>query len=111
MDGQDWEPITVGSAKRAAAPKPAHAPGAKLLHALEDDDAPKKPTRSLSKESRESIIALRNARTPKLSQVELNTLCSFPANTIRDIEAGRLCPSPKQLDVLNRVLRTTLKYA
>jgi ribosome-binding protein aMBF1 (putative translation factor) len=112
MEHQDWEPIKVGSlTKKKAVAKPAHSAGTKALHAVEEDDHPKLPTKSLSAESRAEIIKLRTSMEPKKTQAELNTACSFPANTIRDIEAGRLCPTPKQLEVLNRVLHTTLKYA
>ena len=111
MDGQDWEPITVGVRAKKSAHKPAHAAGTKALHAVEDDDLPKLPTKSLSAASRTEIVRLRTTMEPKLSQAELNTRCAFPVNTIQKIEAGHLCPTPKQLDVLNRVLKTTLKYA
>jgi ribosome-binding protein aMBF1 (putative translation factor) len=47
----------------------------------------------------------------KKTQVELNQLCSFPVNTIRDIEAGRLTPNPGQLIRLNAVLKTKLTLA
>ncbi len=111
MDCQDWE--TVKIRKRAPKPKPApaHIAGSKTLRILDEDDMPVKPTRSLSKESRDEIIRLRNAHEPKWSQADLNTACSFPLHTIRDIEFGILCPNPTQLTVLNRVLRTTLKYS
>ena len=36
--------------------------------------------------------------------------CGFPVNTVREIEAGRLCPTPQMLDVLNKVLKAKLKY-
>ena len=112
MEHQDWEPIKVGSSmtKKPVA-KPARPAGTKALHAVEDDDHSVLPTKSLSPASRAEIVRLRTSMEPKKTQAELNTACSFPANTIRDIEAGRLCPTPKQLEVLNRVLRTTLKYA
>jgi hypothetical protein len=110
MDCQDWETVKVGRAAKPAKPHPAHIAGAKALRAVEDDDIPK-PTKSLSAESRTAIVRLRTALTPPMTQSDLERACSFPKNTIRDIEAGRLCPTPTQLNVLNRVLRTTLKYA
>lgn len=112
MEHQDWEPIKVGTKTKKLAPSFAARPaGSKALHAMEDDDLPKLPTKSLSATSRAEIIKLRTTMEPKKTQAELNTACAFPANTIRDIEAGRLCPTPKQLEVLNRVLKTALKYA
>ena len=65
--------------------------------------------RVLSSESRTQMMQLRAAM--KKTQVELNQLCSFPVNTIRDIEAGRLTPNPGQLIRLNAVLKTKLTLA
>ncbi len=110
MDCQDWETVTVGKARKAPARAPAHSAGAKALRALEDDDAPVKTARSLSAASRAEIVRIRTSSEPPRTQAQLNTACSFPPNTIRDIEAGRITPTPTQLNVLNRVLRTTLKY-
>ena len=81
------------------------------MRAADDRDAPPKPPRSLSAASRAEIVRIRTTGIPKRTQAELNTACSFPPNTIRDIEAGIITPTPVQLNVLNRVLRTTLKYA
>jgi hypothetical protein len=111
MDCQDWETIKVGiRARPAPAHRPAHTAGTKALRAAESDDAPPPAPRSLSAASRAEIVRLRTTMTPKKSQAELNTACSFPPHTIRDIEAGRLTPTPTQLNVLNRVLRVNLKY-
>jgi hypothetical protein len=111
MDCQDWEPIKVGSkTRRAPVARPAHVAGTKAMAAADDGDAPPKAPRSLSTASRAEIIRIRTTSDPKKTQAQLNTACSFPSNTIRDIEAGRLTPTPTQLNVLNRVLRTNLKY-
>ena len=109
MDCQDWSTVTVGSStRRTPAKRPTLTAGASVVRKLEADDIPK-PTKSLATESRQAIVSWRVAN--KKTQAELNTACAFPANTIRDIEAGRLCPTPTQLNALNRVLRTTLHYA
>jgi hypothetical protein len=65
----------------------------------------------LAPESRQAIINFRvGPDVPvKRTQAELNTMCRFPPNTIRDIEAGKLTPSIGQLNVLNQVLKTGLK--
>jgi ribosome-binding protein aMBF1 (putative translation factor) len=111
MDCQDWDTVKVGSkTRKAPAPRPARPAGTKALSALDDDAPAPAPTKSLSAVSRTEIVRLRTAREPPLTQAGLNTACSFPPHTIRDIEAGRLCPTPTQLNVLNRVLRTALKY-
>jgi ribosome-binding protein aMBF1 (putative translation factor) len=44
------------------------------------------------------------------NQTQLNQQCGFPLHTIRDIENGKLTPTPGQLNVLNRVLKAGLKY-
>ena len=63
--------------------------------------------KQLTPESRQEIVNKRAAM--KKSQVELNQLCNFPVNTIREIEAGRIPPTIGQLNTLNRVLKTGLK--
>ena len=109
MDCQDWDTVKIGThARRPVVSRPAKPAGTKALIALEDETPV--PTKSLSAESRATIVRLRTDREPPMTQAGLNTACSFPANTIRDIESGRLCPTPTQLNVLNRVLRTALKY-
>lgn len=106
MDGQDWTPVVV-KRRVAHAPRPASTPGSAAVRRLEDDDLPK-PTRSLGAESRQLIIKKRVEYG--WNQSQLNTQCAFPLNTIRDIEAGKLCPTPTQLNILNKVLKVVLKY-
>ena len=117
MDCQDWSPVVLPGARRRAgavggaggAGRPLQSAGAAAMRRLETDDLPQLPTKSLSAASRQAIIAARTSR--EWSQADLNTQCSFAPNTIRDIESGKLCPTPTQLNVLNRVLRLALKYA
>lgn len=117
MDCQDWTPITIQS-RAAAAPgsSSANSRAAAVAHRataesasarkLADADAPLK-IKTFTPASRQEIVARRAAM--KKSQVELNQMCSFPPNTIREIEAGRLAPTIGQLNTLNRVLKTGLK--
>ena len=109
MDGQDWTPVVVNKVKtRSSASVQKHvSPGLAAQHRIENDE-PRK-TKSLSPESRQAILQARVAN--KWNQTQLNTQCSFPQNTIRDIENGKLCPTPQQLNVLSRVLKVILKYA
>lgn len=109
MDGQDWTPVVVNKIKtRSSASGQKHvSPGLAAQHRVENDE-PRK-TKSLSPESRQAILQTRVAN--KWNQTQLNTQCSFPQNTIRDIENGKLCPTPQQLNVLSRVLKVILKYA
>ena len=110
MSVQDWEPVVIRSSGTAAsagkkmagnkvAPEVAHA-----RKVLESEIA--KP-KQLAPESRQEMVSKRAEM--KKTQVELNQLCNFPVNTIREIEAGRICPSIGQLNTLNRVLKTGLK--
>ena len=106
MDCQDWSPVVV-KRRVAHTPRPASTPGSAAARKLEDDDLPK-PTRSLSTTSRQQIIEKRIAFG--WNQAQLNTQCAFPPHTIRDIESGKLCPTPTQLNVLNKVLKAVLCY-
>jgi ribosome-binding protein aMBF1 (putative translation factor) len=116
MDCQDWTPTTITSTKAATAAKTVAgtaraariAPEVAHARKIEHAEVPMKP-KQLTPESRQEIVSKRAAM--KKSQVELNQLCNFPVNTIREIEAGRLPPSIGQLNTLNRVLKTGLKMA
>jgi ribosome-binding protein aMBF1 (putative translation factor) len=108
---QDWSPVIIKGRSVAAAEAkagPKLSPEVQRLNKLAAADGPIKP-KTLAAESRQQMISLRVAN--KWSQMDLNTRCSFPANTIREIEAGRLCPSIHQLNTLNRVLHCGLRYS
>ncbi len=110
LSHQDWSKTVIGNGKKAIASsnsafKPvtsSRALGAKLA---ESDVAGR--LKQLAPESRQEIVQIRVAN--KWSQQDLNQRCSFPPNTIREIEAGRLIPTIGQLNTLNRVLKTGLK--
>lgn len=113
MDGQDWAPVIV----RSSAKKPTGGAGGSSrgghaesirLRRLEEEDIPI-PTKHLSSESRTEMIRARTAKG--MSQVQLNTACAFPLHTIRDIENGKLCPTPPQMNSIKRVLGIVMKYA
>lgn len=110
MDGQDWTPVVVRStgAAKAARSKPVTKPaGSSAFRRLDEEELPV-ATKFLSSESRTEMIKARTAKT--MTQAQLNTACAFPLNTIRDIENGKLCPTPKQLSVLSRTLGISMKY-
>ncbi len=111
MDCQDWEPTRIsGTAAVATARAAARGPKVtvEVAHArkIAAADGPVK-LKQLAPESRHEIVQKRVAM--KKTQVELNQLCGFAPHTIRDIEAGKLTPSPGQLNTLNRVLKASLK--
>jgi ribosome-binding protein aMBF1 (putative translation factor) len=78
------------------------------MRKLEQADGPQK-VKHLSSESKQLIVARRVANG--WNQQQQNQQCGFPLHTIRDIENGKLTPTPGQLNVLNRVLKAGLKYA
>ncbi len=116
MDGQDWNPVVVRSTAKkpviggAGGSRGGHAATAEAirLRRLEEEDIPV-PTKHLSSESRIEMIRARTAKG--MTQVQLNTACAFPLNTIRDIENGKLCPTPAQMNSIKRVLGVIMKYA
>ena len=132
--GQDWTPVTIKRSMNYAAaataattassaqgtpriPTGTRTASGTHIHYNDDSAAARKAEaadtpiklKQLATESRHLIVTLR--ATNKWTQVELNRRCNFPVNTIRDIETGKTCPSPGQLGILNRVLKTGLKYA
>lgn len=114
---QDWEPVTIrrsgashrqsyaatGATKIVARPSQA----AQAAHKLDDTELGR--LKQLSAESRMELVQKRVALGK--NQVQLNQDCRFPVNTIREIESGRLYPTPTQINMLNRVLKASLKYA
>ena len=116
---QDWEPVTIrrsgashrqsyaatGATKIVARPTGQQA--AQAAHKLEETELGR--LKQLSTESRMELVQKRVALNK--SQVQLNQDCRFPVNTMREIESGRLCPTPTQINMLNRVLKASLKYA
>ena len=89
----------------ASASAPSHSHN---IRKLEEADSPIK-LKTLSMEMRQEIT---NRRVSKLwTQADLNKYCSFPQNTIREIESGRLAPNQHQLTVLNRILKGGIHYS
>jgi ribosome-binding protein aMBF1 (putative translation factor) len=115
MDGQDWAPVVLRGTKptiktglvNAAKSAPKNVtPEAAAARRLEQQETPQKP-KELSMASRTELMQRRAAL--KKSQVELNQLCQFPANTVNGIESGKLIPTPTQLTKLNRILSCKLR--
>ena len=78
------------------------------IRKLEEADGPIK-LKTLSMEMRQEIT---NRRVSKQwTQADLNKFCSFPQNTIRDIESGRAAPNQHQLSMLNRILKGGIHYS
>jgi ribosome-binding protein aMBF1 (putative translation factor) len=110
MDGQDWTPVIIGKKSYASALRsssarvtptfvPKTSNQAQHLAKVEAAEAPVK-MKTLTAESRQKIVAYRTLR--EITQKQLDQACSFPANTMRELESGRLTPSTGQLNTLNR---------
>ena len=108
MDGQDWETVVVRGRKHkdTTDKKPVH-PAVAAIRRIEQAEGPVKVKR-ISNESKQLIINTRVAAGQ--TQTQLNTACAFPQYTIRDIECGKSQPTPGHLNVLNRVLKLSLKF-
>lgn len=109
MDHQNWTPTIIRgknptkSTTTEIQPKSSGA-GAHLAK-LEREEFGKSKT--LASESRKDLVAARLAL--KKTQVEIDRMCAFPPNTIRDLESGKLSPTTQQLNRLNRDLKLGLK--
>ena len=102
---QDWTPVILRSGKKVGASATHHhmTRSVAAQTVLNVEKAPMdKAVKKLSAESRTTLITKRAAL--KMTQVQLNQRCSFPPNTIRDLENGTLCPSNGQLNLLNRII-------
>jgi ribosome-binding protein aMBF1 (putative translation factor) len=109
MDNTGW--TTIVKKKKSTKPKEEETNRQPSLpekkHVVFKDEVYAK--KYLSLETRQDIT---NRRVSKLwTQADLNKYCSFPVNTIREIESGRVTPSPQQLNVLNRILKGGIHYA
>jgi ribosome-binding protein aMBF1 (putative translation factor) len=108
MEHQDWGTVTVGRNVRgtAAAGAGRARPSAGAIAAAKLDDAEAVRIKVLSADAVRTIQDYR--RTHTLSQKQLDQACSFPANTINNLEARRAGPTAGQLQALNRLLKAGL---
>lgn len=123
MDGQDWTPVIIGKKSYASALSSTSSSSkvvpAKLVPTLvksshqaqhlakvEAAEAPVK-MKTLAPEARQKIVAYRTLK--EITQKQLDQACCFPANTMRELESGRLTPSTGQLNTLNRFVGGGLK--
>jgi ribosome-binding protein aMBF1 (putative translation factor) len=125
MQGQDWQPVTIGNKRNATATAtkgtatkgtatkgtatvkgPNFSADYYVARKVDEATVPVK-LKSLSPESRQALIAARVAL--KMTQIDVNQRASFATHSIRDFESGRTTPSHSQLSILNRILKTNLK--
>lgn len=115
MEHQNWEPQVI---RKTASQLKADAlrrgekqtierrsDTAQHLAKVEREDYVK--SKMLASESRQELVQRRLAE--KLTQQQLDQRCSFPAHTVRDLEANKRAPTMKELQTLNRMLKCGLR--
>jgi hypothetical protein len=101
MEHQDWETVKLRG-RRVEMRDPAaiaKRDAARRLEKLDEDLAPKR--KRLTVESRRGLAAARAA--VKKTQREIDALCAFPPNSVRDFESGTVVPSGAQIGSLHRM--------
>jgi DNA-binding XRE family transcriptional regulator len=71
-------------------------------------DAADTPTRSKTLSTAAVRTIQEYRREHSMTQDQLNTTCGFPANTIKKLELRTVAPDMRQLQTLNRILKTGL---
>ena len=110
MDGQDWEAVRI---RNQAAVRTMNQAGA-APHASNEVAkqakiaAAETPGRikTLTPEAVRTIQDYR--RVNELTQKQLDQKCSFPPHTLQTLEARKTGPTPRQLQILNQLLKTGL---
>lgn len=110
MDHQDWDPVIVRSktAITAAAKKNSGPTLSDAVHAtrkLENSDVGK--LKMLTGKSRSEMAQARVAKG--MTQKQLDQRGQFPANSCNSWEAGKVCPSGPQINILHRLLGIKLE--
>jgi DNA-binding transcriptional regulator YiaG len=109
MDHQDWNPVILN--KRPVGGRPViqerRSESAQHMAKLDREEITK--PKMLAPESRMELVQRRLAL--KLTQVQLDQQCAFPAHTINALESNKRAPTSKELQTLNRVLKCGLKLA
>jgi DNA-binding transcriptional regulator YiaG len=115
MEHQNWEPQVIrktsaqlkADALRKGEKKTVERRSdmAQHLAKVEREDYTK--PKMLASESRQELVQRRLAE--KLTQQQLDQRCSFPPHTVRDLEANKRAPSPRELQTLNRILKCGLR--
>jgi hypothetical protein len=98
MDHQDWTTVVVRNPKTKTVER-RDTSDARRLHKLDADEI-KPQKKRLTADSRRDLAAARCAL--KKSQRDIDREVGFPANMIRDFEAGTAGPSGAQISALHR---------
>jgi ribosome-binding protein aMBF1 (putative translation factor) len=110
MDHQDWNPVIVRSvtAISSAAKKNSGATlseAAQSARKIENSDVGK--LKMLTGKSRSEMAQARVAKG--MTQKQLDQRGQFPANSCNSWEAGKVCPSGPQINILHRLLGIKLE--
>jgi len=110
MDHQNWEPVILRSAgavslsaKKNSGPTLSEA--AQSARKLENSEVAK--LKMLTGKSRSEMAQARVAKG--LTQKQLDQRGQFPANSCNLWEAGKVCPSGPQINILHRLLGIKLE--
>lgn len=115
MEHQNWEPQVIrksaeairADALRKGEKKTVERRSDMAQHLAKVEREEYVKSKMLSSESRQELVQRRLAE--KLTQQQLDQRCSFPAHTIRDLEANKRSPSSKELQTLNCILKCGLR--
>ena len=112
MDHQDWKPVTIRSASAVTAAKktvqqsgPKVSEGVHTVRKLEATEIGK--LKILTGKSRSEMAQARVAKG--MTQKQLDQRGQFPANSCNSWEAGKVCPSGPQINILHRLLGIKLE--
>jgi ribosome-binding protein aMBF1 (putative translation factor) len=110
MDHQNWDPVVIRStaAITAAAKKISGPKVSEAVHAVRKlDAADVGKLKMLTGKSRSEMAQARVAKG--MTQKQLDQRGQFPANSCNSWEAGKICPSGPQINILHRLLGIKLE--
>jgi ribosome-binding protein aMBF1 (putative translation factor) len=110
MDGQDWDIVRIqNQANVRAMTQAGGAPRSSNEAAHAAKVAAAETPGRIKTLTPEAVRAIQDyRRANELTQKQLDQKCSFPPNTLQTLEARKTGPTPRQLQVLNQLLKTGL---
>lgn len=121
MDGQDWKTVVLHkqpnkndkkNAKNGTTVLEKRMPQPEFSKKFAESDEihkPKQVSKSMSDQIRTAREAMRNPDGSVVTQSDLNKMCAFPPNTIRDFENGTAVPDSNKVNKLSKILKVQLK--
>jgi len=109
MDHQDWATVTLRSSTAVLAAKKSSGPKVSdIVHATRKLEATEQgKLKILTPKSRSEMAQARVAKG--MTQKQLDQRGQFPANSCNSWEAGKICPSGPQINILHRILGIKLE--